>query len=61
MFKVSLLRCVWMTKEKKVKRIKVEGLKVNRKGKECEMIVWLFNISESEKKVREKNDITALL
>jgi hypothetical protein len=30
---------------------------VNRKGKECEMIVWLFGISESEKKVRGKNKI----
>jgi len=41
-----------MTKGKKVER-----LKVNIKGKECEMIVWLFGISESEKKVRGKNDI----
>ena len=30
---------------------------MNRKGKESEMIIWLFGISESEKKMEEKNKI----
>jgi len=34
----------------------VEGMKVSRKWVECEMIIWLFGISESEKKVKGKND-----
>jgi len=33
--KLRLFGFVWMSKGKKV-----YGLKVNRKGKECEMIVW---------------------
>jgi len=31
-------------------------MKVNRKKVECEIIVWLFGTSESEKKVKGNND-----
>jgi len=31
-------------------------MKVNRKRVEYERIVWLFGISESEKKMKEKKD-----
>jgi hypothetical protein len=35
----------------------IEGKKVNRKWMENRMIIWLFGIKESEKKMRGKKEM----
>jgi hypothetical protein len=42
---------------KKVKGMIVKGKKIKRKWVESEMIIWLFGMSESGKKVKGKKDM----
>jgi hypothetical protein len=42
---------------KKVKGMIVKGKKIKRKWVESEMIIWLFGMSESGKKIKGKKDM----